>query len=542
MLPVRVEYQTRLLVGEAESLLGPDALIDMGVRIHVVRQDIENGTEVIAGMAPVVSLDTHELGGIFDTTRQEFVGPSTNPKIWYCTPDALPVILHGDELEDCQLAVGGFGAGKTLGILRYWIMAQVIRLAEYAPIEMGVTAPTDSRLEEIINGVMGCCRPDWYTYLVKPRLFSFRCGVKVRCIGTAKRSASQGSRLQGWNFAACASDELEDQVEEDSNINARGRRAPHGHYKRCATATLKADPAFRNLHADIKTNPHWGVHRFIGPSNPFAWPAYWEFLRDTMSKPLFDRVVMALDVASERATYPAWSREHNVRPVPLIGAEDVTEKVLGRYGPNYTIGVGHDPGIRYDVSEFFKCYHIKGEKDPVYWIVDELTTERTSTEEHVAALVARLRTKWDCHKLDFKGRPLDDSPKAHIRIDPQGNSDNKTDKSVYEHFAHAKLDARSAAFRSGTPKGRVPKDAGIEMVNRLMCNAKGLRRLFVDCDSRGKPAAPRFVEAVELSERDLLERAEMDRKGDSDLSHWCAAVRYFLHPLEHLPESLVRLV
>lgn len=514
----------------------------MGVRIHIVEQDIESGGEVIAGLTPVVSLGTHELGGMFDTTRQEFVGPSERPKIWYCTEAALPIILHSDDIADCQLIAGGFGAGKTMGLLRYWAVRQVIRLAEYAPIEMGITAPTDGRLDEVIEGIKGCSRTNWYNYLIKPHLFYFRCGVKIRCIGTAKRSKAIGSRVQQHNWAACGSDELEDQCEENGNIDGRGRRAPHGRYKRCSTATLKADPEWRTLHAELKTSSQWDTHRYPGPSNPFVWPRYWEALKEKMSSQLYDRVVMALDVASERATYPSWSREHNVRPIPLIGAKDITEKVLGRYGPNYTIGIGHDPGVRYDVSEFIRCYELKGEKDPAYWIVDELTTERTSTEEHVAILLERLRTKWGCHRRDYKGRPLADSPKAHIRIDPQGNSDNKTDKSVYEHFAYAGLDARSAAFKSGMPRGRVPKDAGIEMVNRLMCNAKKVRRLFVDCDSRGQPVAPRFVEAVELSERDLLERAEMDRKGDTDLSHWCAAVRYFLHPLEHLPESLVRLV
>jgi hypothetical protein len=87
----------------------------------------------------------------------------------------------------------------------------------------------------------------------------------------------------------------------------------------------------------------------------------------------------------------------------------------------------------------------------------------------------------------------------------------------------------------------VPKDAGIEMVCRLLCNANGKSRLFIDVDSRGLPVAPNLVRALELSERDLEGKAETQRKGAADLSHWTAALRYALYPLERRPTTIAEL-
>src|SRR5690606_25125431 len=97
--------------------------------------------------------------------------------------------------------------------------------------------------------------------------------------------------------------------------------------------------------------------------------------------------------------------------------------------------------------------------------------------------------------------------------------------------------ALSAAYNAkGEGKGRVPKEARIEMVCRLLCNAAGERRLFVACDERRQPAAPRLVAALELSERDEAGKAETQRKNKQDLSHWPAALGYALWPYERLRE------
>jgi hypothetical protein len=87
----------------------------------------------------------------------------------------------------------------------------------------------------------------------------------------------------------------------------------------------------------------------------------------------------------------------------------------------------------------------------------------------------------------------------------------------------------------------VPKEAGIEMVSRLFCNANGKRRLFIATNDRGAPVAPKLVHAIELSERDLEGKAETQKKGKADLSHWTAALRYALHPLERRPATMAEI-
>jgi hypothetical protein len=42
------------------------------------------------------------------------------------------------------------------------------------------------------------------------------------------------------------------------------------------------------------------------------------------------------------------------------------------------------------------------------------------------------------------------------------------------------------------------------------------------------------VEALEMSERDEAGKAEAQKKGASDLSHWPAALRYALWPYERV--------
>jgi hypothetical protein len=177
------------------------------------------------------------------------------------------------------------------------------------------------------------------------------------------------------------------------------------------------------------------------------------------------------------------------------------------------------------VSILLKCYQI--EDAECWFVIDEITTQQTTTEEHVRAVKRRLQQHWD---LQWPG---EDEPKVLVRCDPQGDSDNKTDRSVYTTWGLEGFRIKSAAYTTkGQPRGRVPKDAGIDMTNRLLCNAAQERRLFVACDSQRRLCAPKLVEAIELSERDEAGKAETKIKGKRDYSHWPAALRYALWPYE----------
>ena len=515
-------WRLRKALAEADGLVHGNRYVDMGVRVHVVRQDLEHGVETVAGTPPVVSVGTHEVGGMLDSRTLRIVGKSLKPRVWYAS-EAQARLLFGLGTAPKVLCYGGMGAGKTRTLAPY-LLLRALELTGRC-VELGGTAPTIERLGMLTEALAELMPADWYTYRAKERLFLLRNGTRIRLVATTPRSAALGSPCQGWTWAASVSDEVQDQIAANADIEARGRRAPGGIYRRFCTATAKDSPEWRTFRDHLRSTGNWSIERLDGPSNAFVWPAYWESLKQELDARTYQRLVLAMDVGPERSVYPAYSRDDSVRPVPELGARDVTRQRVGAAGL-----VGHDPGTLQDVSLLLKCYEIGG--TDCWFVVDEITTSQTTTEDHVLTVQRRLQERWD---LQWPG---EDEPKVLVRCDPQGDSDNKTDRSVYTTWRLNGFEIKSAAYTpKGQPKGRVPKDAGIEMINRLFCSAAGKRRLFVACDEHRKPAAPRLIEALEMSERDELGKAETKIKGKTDFSHWPAALRYALWPYERMREG-----
>ena len=527
----RDEYQTAWR--DLRRLASPERLMDFGVRCYVVKQDIEGGVSVIPGMAPVAPLRSFDIGGMWDTHLRRYVGPSVKPHIWYCADYAEELIRHPDSLPAKICIEAGFGAGKTHGILAAWLVARAL---EYAPmagrngIELLGTSPTDPRLEEFVEATAAKMRPEWFEFNRKSHMFRLHNGVRLRLLGTAKRSNAQGSRVQGFNSAAAGCDELQDNCEELENVYARGRRAPGGNYKMLATSTPKISTDWRNVKRRMQASGEWKFVRVDARTNVMVYPKFWEGLASLYSPEQFERCVRGMDVGPERATYPSFSGEINVKPIPRIGARDVTRSVVGA-----SALLGHDPGASVDVTLMLKCYQI-GRQLRQWFVVDEWTTKARPNQEHVFAVRAALRERWD---LQW---PESDMPKVLVRIDPMGDSDAKTPQGIYATWRHAGFTVKAAAYnRRGEGKGLIHKDAGIEMINRLLCDAAGTSKLFIACDERGEPAAPKLLEALEMSERDLADKAETEAKGsDKDLSHWAAALRYALWPYERLKPRVRR--
>lgn len=315
----------------------------------------------------------------------------------------------------------------------------------------------------------------------------------------------------------------------------RGRAAPvHFGFRRLCTATAKESPRWRTQKDKWLKSPNWEIARLEGLSNPFTPPQFWEEKRHELDDRAYKRLVLAQDCGPERMLYHSWQREFNVTPRPRIGAKDITRATI-KAGANFIMLGGHDPGSIQDVTLFLKAYELPGQPLPSWWVIDEVTTKSTTPEEHGAAVLERLRTKWHINKAPAYGPgPVDkQGPRIHIRIDPNGDSDNKVDISVYKTLAKMGLQVKTAAYsKTGTTRGRVPKEAGIAMINGLLCSAAGTRRLFIDCDDYRTPCAPQLVRALELSERNEAGLAEVKTKGKEDLSHWPASLRYALWPFE----------
>jgi hypothetical protein len=225
--------------------------------------------------------------------------------------------------------------------------------------------------------------------------------------------------------------------------------------------------------------------------------------------------------------------------LPSIGATDVTERVLWeRWGEHYCILLGHDPGEIHDVTPLLRAYEIRGEPGFSWWIVGEVTTDRTTTAQHIAVLDAELkrlgmRQSWrydEERQVWTQRRDADEMPPLAVG-DPWVSGDTHPDRSVAVAFRNAGIPMRPAAYaKGGTGPAMIKKEARIDLVNSLFASG----RLVFAADGRGGAVARRTLHSAEDSLRNAAGKPEADRKGPRDPSHWMAAVGYALWPHERL--------
>ena len=410
---------------------------------------------------------------------------------------------------------------------------------------IGATAPTSARLGTLIKAVRdlgpvgGARNPipcAWATEYVDAQEMAVCSGHVIQFRSTKKQSGATGSPVQGWTWnLGAAMDEAQDSVEQGVYADVVARLRGGQHSPIMATATAKDSPAWRLWRDALSKN--WTIHRLQYTDTPFVHDSHWEMMQEECSAREWQRRGLALDVGPERMVYGEWCREKNLVPIPP-GSIDITSDVLAKWGSNYKLLAGHDPGKLCDVTLLFKCYRVPGKKRSVWFVVDEITTYQTTTSSHVRTLLKRLRSKWNCNILDRSGAPSEFGPQVFVRADPYSDSgldDKSPDKSVYTTFRNAGIRILPAALKASVDKvkvARVPKEAGIDMVCSLFENVFGEHRLCVALDENKTPAAPQLVNAIELSERDGDGHAEKQKKDRNDMSHWPAATRYALWTLE----------
>jgi len=259
-----------------EQVQAPDRYVDIGAQLHVVRRD-PSGTEIFEGLPKMRVLRTHPgpdkaFGGIIDTKAEcpRRVGRSLAPQQWYCSEDQEPVILHRDTAPIGSLALGGMGAGKTTSGAIWTYLRWLENLGRFA--EGGITAPTNERLDLVLKEIFRTFPANWYTYQSSTGMITMCDGTLIRGVSTYRQSASQGSRIQGFNWWWWLGDELQDQIDEYTNIQARLRAKPDGRAKRLATATAKNSPDWRTLKSTMQTSGAWTVHSMPGPNSPSRAP------------------------------------------------------------------------------------------------------------------------------------------------------------------------------------------------------------------------------------------------------------------------------
>ncbi len=527
------EAQRKLEKGRTERV------VDFGVVLDVVVRDDVNGEHLKPGAPKMRIVRTHRFGGMFDTVTRTWVGASVSPVRWLISLEQEPIVLHDENMPPGVWMQGSMGAGKTTaGAI--WLALRVIKHATHRLAGGGgVTAPTDRRMEYLREAIFGAKGRDgerlggmwpksWYSWREGDQVCSVVTGIQIEFRSGHVTSAAAGSPFQGQNWAFVLNDELQDYFEQDSDIIMRGRAGWNGRYERFVTATPKDDPGYRTFREQIVQNTKdWFSQTVLGPNSPFVSDEHWERAKRGLSERSYRRMVWAEDLPSENRLYYAFDRNENMRPEPRVGAHDVTHMELQPWGRAFQMLIGYDPGRTVDASVLERAWR-PAKSSPIappdWFAIDEVITRHQSTEFHILALTKALREKYGLAPRDVL-----------VRADPAGdteNDDERPDLTVYKQFQKHGYTILAADYRAGKRR-LVPREARIDMVNTLLCDATGRRRYFLACDDNRVCRVPTTLKAFETQERDKAGRAERDEKGSAkDYSHFTANIGYSLWAIE----------
>ena len=505
-------YRRRKIIRSfSDEVEAVDRIVDIGVTLKVVRAD-DSGEVLIPGSRPMVVLREYHFGGMLDTRSDPprilggEDGISASPQVWFCSQDQERVILHPDAATDGQLVIGGMGAGKTTAgvIWTYLRWLEHIGTRE----EGGITAPTERRLALVLDEFFRMFPAHWYSFSSSTGMMTLVDGTRLRAVSTYQQSEAGGSRIQGFNWSWWLGDELQDQLSQFIHIQARLRSSKRGKAKRLGTATAKDDPAWRDIKTDLVQSGIWTTHTLLGPNSPFIHPNHWDAMKRMTTDREYRRVVLAEDLPSESRLYHCWNRSVNLCPIPL-GAKKITSIVLSRKTGDRadSLLIGHDPGAAKTGTVWLDAYEIRQRPGEVlWWVRAELLTLHETMERHVTQALQITRDKFGANL-----RPGED--RAHVRSQPWGHAEDRPDLSVFKVWERFGFRIKAAQYsKNGTAMAHIKKESRFEVLNTLFCSASGRSRLFVECDDRKVPAAPKLVTALESMERDARGRPEMERK------------------------------
>jgi hypothetical protein len=487
-----------------------------------------------------------ELGGLYDTALLRWIDDVPEVAIEWTLSEAQYTSLEALERILTQggptryVLVGGMGSGKTV--------SQAHAAAFFAFFrrngQVGMVAPVRQRLGILRDKFGAILHPSWVlcerrNLPTEPPYLLLAPQLKYQFVSGAGGSRTTGNPIQGYDWLACFPDEEQNLSSEAmAHVAMRGRVAVEGRYPVISTCTIADTIDFRDRLAKYQADPGVTVRNMSLLENPWIERAYIEGLKTQLTPRQYKQLVLGLPQPPERQTYQ-FDRKVHVRPRPAPRlARDITRRVVGA-----DMLIGHDNGELVDVSILLKCYELAGRR--LWWVVGELTTERTTTEQHAVALRRLLNEQWQMQivrpgkkgSLDY----LDETePFALIRADPHGSAEGKPDVAVYRHFQVQHFLIKPAVYRfskdpaEASKPGTVKVEARIEVINTLLRSAAEEVRLYLDCDERGYPHAAKLAVALEMSQRDEFGRAEQQHKGDGDMSHWPSALGFALYSYERV--------
>lgn len=414
------------------------------------------------------------------------------------------------------MLLGGPGSGKT----RCLSLVQAKWTVERPSTTGGVVCATRDRVKIAWGDLLATIPKHWIADIREHAgEIILVNGRKLEFLAAKEPSKLVGSPIQGRSWRDCQIDEaqnLHDRAQMD--IDERGRRVGTA-YTIIETATRVAHLGhFEDRLDKYKQSKFHAIVRLNPLENTFVPLSNWDWLKASYSEADWRRRIMSEDVAPEWLTYSAWSRRENVRPAPRTAEHDVTRELtrekfghLQKAPTGWDWVVGTDWGTLCTASVWLKAF-----KNPKTGEVDWFAMRETisgfgsTAADHVREL-ARVRSLHEFIMI----------------ADPSINTKD-ADKSDYNLAAREGATVRPAYMRAIEVKHRV------SMLNALLCDAHGKRRLYLDCDEHGHPRCPllarSFLQVVVAPDGKL----EGNKKDYQDPSHLPAAVSYGLFPWERI--------
>lgn len=346
-------------------------------------------------------------------------------------------------------------------------------------------------------------------------------GARYEFVAAKEPSRRMGSPIQGRSWHRAYVDETQNVLDKaHQDIDERGRRNGK-RYRVIESATNimggAAGGHFMLRRETYKSNPERDVLRVSPLENVFVEPAHWDTLKASLSEHEWRQRILCEDLPPEMLVYSGFDFGHSVRPAPREQAQDHTRQITAeKLGTApYLWIAATDFGALCTATIWLKAYKVPG-LGLCWWAMHETTS---GSHSHAGDHARRL--------IGFA------NPDDFIMIaDPHTNTKD-VDKSDYELTRRAGVTVRPAAvLGAGMPHIKVKHR--VSMLNVLFCDANGKRRLFVDCDERGKPKCPRLVQSLMQMTYDEHGNPESVKKDYSDPTHWPAALAYGLFPFERL--------
>lgn len=456
-------------------------------------------------------------GGTYDVSVADYVDdPNAPPPLEISVhPGQLPMVTYEPHGKMRVIFLGGPGSGKTRG-LAIWAVLEALKHPNSTCLVLGATA---ERLTVIWDALLDILEPTGWIVERQDLRHQMVLSNGSNFIGKSGKEPSRaiGSGVQGISADRCVVDEqqnLSARVLQDAQ--ERGRRAGTDFCMLGGATLVDGNAWFIRTLADYRKNSLCEVIRLNPLDNSFVEPEYWERFKADYSDRDWRQRIMSEELTPERLVYSSYNHAENVRPRPKVGDieyEDITMTLTRRYGGTYRFIFGHDFGVLTQATEILKAYRHRPTGQIHWWVVDEIWSgSHTGTEGH-------------SHKLS-NAYPVDE---FFVSADPAINVGREhADKSDYAIMRSFGIHVERASTKTIMVKGRVA------MLNGLLGNAKGVRRLFIDCDGGGRPRAPKLVESFLISEYDEWGNPENVRKNYRDPTHFPSALSFGLFPWEQI--------